>query len=221
MAGPLLVPPLIGRTVPDLTATDQQYSATISGSSRPATVNIGVADPGRYVIVCAFGSSGTLPASITIGGISAPAFYSPSTSMVFYGAVVPTGTSAAIVCTLTSGNTYSVCYMVWRLVGAVSNVPALTDTAGNGSLVSSPLVYSPSLSTAAGSWLAVCGFAGGPAITMTASAGSPAGGTLVNGRSVCANILTGQDGVAGTAFSAIGTTSSGTLSGRFSTVGWD
>jgi hypothetical protein len=207
-------PPVVTRTG---TAV---YSGTTSGTSRPANVAVGTAYTGRVVVVAAMHVGALLPTSITIGGVTAPAIYVAG-NVTFYAAVVPTGTTASIVCTLTASGTGSVAYLPFTVSGAANpTVPDLAVTATTAN-AASPFSLTSTISTVAEAWIFLCvPSAAGAGNTVTLSSLTPTG-TIANGRSVASGVVVGDVQDPAMDFSATASVSSGQGVIRVITIGWN
>lgn len=167
---------LAGRRKAVLPAT-VSYRTTVKSTSSTdtysfAATDIGAAAADRYVYVCVGGRNGAAATvravtAVTIGGVSASLVVgtsatgsSQATTLDFYRALVPTGTTATI--DVTFAATISECTVaVWAVTGQ-ANLSAYATAADNASLITSTI----SLNTVAGGFVLAGGCGNnGPSFT--------------------------------------------------------
>lgn len=95
-----------------------------------SSLSIGTAASDRYVIAAILIAAGTVPTitSATIGGVAATALFSATSSFTrssFYIAAVPTGTTATLAFSLSSGAARAA-GAVWSVTGLISATPSAT-----------------------------------------------------------------------------------------------
>lgn len=133
--GPLLLPTRTFGALNDITSNNLVINAP--------SIAIGEAGAGRRVVVALTYYSPLNVPVVTIGGVTATfcgskVRSSSTTTMAFFIATVPTGSTATVSFSF-SGNTYSVSYAWWVVRDLLSNSPASFGGAANANTLSTIL----------------------------------------------------------------------------------
>lgn len=165
-------------SAPTFTAGNGTTSQTFSGLST------GTASADRKVDVCFFVPSNGPITAVTIGGVSATQESASAASgyeVELWDAAVPTGTTANVVVTFTSGSTNNIGVAVGSLTGTTSTPTFQASSILALAYEANPAASSPALSLTTGGYIVSCLFSAATntlsSTTLTVGTqGSPSGG---------------------------------------------